>query len=128
MPSRMVAGSTDRKIDKLIHLLARNATVVVPGPKIASEIGVTRSAVWLWIEKLRSLEVEIKGHPSSGYQLLKIPDILVPSLVRPELEESQIGNKFIHYFRIDSTNNAALKLAAQGATHGTVVVAEEQTA
>ena len=62
----MVPGSTDRKIDKLIHLLVKNATVVVPGPKIASEIGVTRSTVWMWIEKLRSLGVEIKGHPSSG--------------------------------------------------------------
>src|SRR5207249_1577616 len=45
--------ATDRRIDKLIHLLVTNATVVVPGPKIASEIGVTRSTVWKWIEELR---------------------------------------------------------------------------
>ncbi len=61
----MTAGSTDRRIDKLIHVLAKNAMVVVPGTKIASEIGVTRQRVWEWIEKLRSLDVEIKGHPSS---------------------------------------------------------------
>ena len=36
----MASGTTDRRIDKLIHLLVKNATVVVPGPKIASEIGV----------------------------------------------------------------------------------------
>ena len=41
----MTAGTTDRKIDKLIHLLAMNAMVVVPGPKIASEIGVSRATV-----------------------------------------------------------------------------------
>ncbi|MBI1941586.1 MAG: biotin--[acetyl-CoA-carboxylase] ligase [Acidobacteria bacterium] len=124
----MSTGTTDRKIDKLIHLLVKNATVVVPGPKIASEIGVTRSTVWDYIQKLRALGVEIKGHPSSGYQLQKLPDILAPSLIRPELGDNQIGHRIVHYFRTDSTNTAALALAAKGAAHGTVVLAEEQTA
>lgn len=124
----MATGATDRKIDQLIHLMAKNATVVVPGPKIASEIGVTRSTVWMWVEKLRSLGVEIKGHPSSGYQLEKLPDILAPSLLRSELGENELGRKIIHYFRTDSTNTDALKLAAKGAAHGTLILAEEQTA
>jgi BirA family transcriptional regulator, biotin operon repressor / biotin---[acetyl-CoA-carboxylase] ligase len=124
----MAAGTTDRKIDKLIHLLVKNAMVVVPGPKIASEIGVSRSTVWMYIEKLRALGVEIKGHTSSGYQLTKLPDILAPSLIRQELGESEIGHRIVHYFRADSTNTVATQLAAEGAPHGTVVVAEEQTA
>jgi BirA family biotin operon repressor/biotin-[acetyl-CoA-carboxylase] ligase len=124
----MSTAATDRKIDRLIHLMVKNATVVVPGPKIASEIGVTRSTVWQYIEKLRALGVEIKGHPASGYQLQKLPDVLAPSLIKPELGEIPIGHKILHYFKIDSTNNAALALAARGAEHGTVVVAEEQTA
>ncbi|MGD0221630.1 MAG: biotin--[acetyl-CoA-carboxylase] ligase [Terriglobia bacterium] len=124
----MTTGSTDRRIDKLIHLLVKNATVVVPGPKIASEIGVTRQQVWEWIEKLRSLGVEIRGVPMEGYQLATIPDILVPSLLRAELGDHPIGRNIVHLFRADSTNAIALKLAAEGAEHGTVVVAEEQTA
>lgn len=119
---------TDRRIDKLIRLLAENATVVVPGPKIAAEIGVTRGTVWDWIEKLRSLGVDIKGHPATGYQLQRLPDLLTPSLVRPELGEGAIGHRIVHYFRADSTNTIALRLASEGADHGTVVVAEEQTA
>ena len=75
----LAPGSTNRKIDKLIHLLVKNATVVVPGPKIASEIGVTRSTVWTWIEKLRSLGVEIRGVPAAGYRLVNIPDLLAPA-------------------------------------------------
>jgi BirA family biotin operon repressor/biotin-[acetyl-CoA-carboxylase] ligase len=124
----MTSGTTDRKIDKLIYLLVKNAMVVVPGPKIATEIGVTRSTVWMYMEKLRALGVEIKGHPASGYQLQKLPDILVPSLIRPELGENEIGHRIVHYFRTDSTNDVALNLATQGAAHGTVVLAEEQTA
>ncbi len=124
----MPSASTDRKIDKLITLLVRNAMVVVPGPKIASEIGATRSSVWQWIEKLRALGVEITGHPASGYQLSKLPDVLAPGLLRPELGEIEMGRKIVHYFRVGSTNSVALKLAAEGAAHGTVVLAEDQTA
>ena len=125
---RAAAGSTDRRIDKLIHLLVKNATVVVPGPKIASEIGVTRFKVHKWIDRLRSLGVEIRGFKGEGYQLVTIPDILAPSLLRAELGDCPLGRTIFHHFRIDSTNAAALKLAAEGAEHGTVVVAEEQTA
>jgi len=124
----MPAIATDRRLDKLLHLMVRNATVVVPGPKIASEIGVTRFKVWRWVESLRALGVEIRGVRATGYQLVKIPDILAPSLVRAELGEREFGSEVIHYFRIPSTNAAALRLAAEGAPHGAVVLAEEQTA
>ena len=124
----MSMATTERKIDKMIDLLVKNATVVVPGPKIASQIGVTRFAVSKWVQRLRGLGVEIKGHVGAGYQLVKIPDILVPSLLEGELGENEIGRSILHHFRIDSTNSAAMVLAHQGAAHGTVVVAEEQTA
>ena len=124
----MATGSTDRKIDKLLQLMAENATVVLPGPKIASEIGVTNSTVWKYIEKLRALGVEIKGHRSSGYQLQKLPDILAPSLIKLDAGEGKIGHRILHYFKTDSTNSVAMTLASSGAEHGTVVVAEEQTA
>lgn len=126
--TRKVAQPTDRRIDKLIHLLVKNAMVVVPGPKIADEIGVTRATVWIWIEKLRSQGVEIRGLAGGGYQLLKLPDVLTPSLVSTALGECEMGRKIIHYFVAGSTNTLALRLAGEGAPHGTVVVAEEQSA
>jgi BirA family biotin operon repressor/biotin-[acetyl-CoA-carboxylase] ligase len=81
----------------------------------------------MWIQKLRVLGVEIKGHPATGYQLTRLPDILAPSLIRFELGEIEVGRRIVHYFRTDSTNSDALALAADGAPHGTVVLAEEQT-
>jgi BirA family biotin operon repressor/biotin-[acetyl-CoA-carboxylase] ligase len=121
-------AATDRRMDRLISVLVKNATVVLPGPKIASQIGVTRTTVWNYVGKLRALGVDIQGHTSSGYQLRTLPDILAPSLIQPELGDNEIGRKLIHYFRIDSTNSTALALATDGAAEGTVVVAEEQTA
>jgi BirA family biotin operon repressor/biotin-[acetyl-CoA-carboxylase] ligase len=47
--------------------------------------------------------------------------------VRAELGDHAIGRNIVHYFSTESTNAVALKLAAEGAEHGTVVVAEEQT-
>jgi BirA family biotin operon repressor/biotin-[acetyl-CoA-carboxylase] ligase len=123
----MAKAATDRRIDKLIELLVRNAMVVVPGPKIAAHIGVTRATVWTWVEKLRELGVEIKGHPATGYQLQSLPDLLVPSLIPADLGEGTVGHRIAHYFRTESTNSDAMELAAEGAPHGTAVIAEEQT-
>ena len=119
---------TDRRIDRLVQLLVKNATVVVPGAKLADGIGVPRSTIYHWIQKLRELGVEVRGIQNNGFQLRKLPDILVPGLIYPELGDNPIGHKITHYFRTDSTNDVALSLALEGARHGTVVVAEEQTA
>jgi BirA family transcriptional regulator, biotin operon repressor / biotin---[acetyl-CoA-carboxylase] ligase len=123
----MTYQATDRRVDRLLHLLVENATVVLSGPKIAAEIGVTPFKVWFWIEKLRSLGVDIQGHAFSGYQLRTLPDVLSPSMIRAKIGDCEIGKKIVHYFLIDSTNTMAATLAAQGAAHGTVVIAEEQT-
>ncbi len=119
---------TDRRIDKLVQRLVKNATVVVPGAKLADEIGVPRHTIYYWIQKLRELGVDVRGIQNNGFQVRKLPDILVPSLICPELGDNQIGHKIIHYFRTDSTNDVALSLVLKGAPHGTVVVAEEQSA
>ena len=121
-------ASTDRRIDKLLALLSEHPMVVLSGAKIARQIGVSRSAVWHWVQKLRALGVKIKGHAKTGYQLERVPDVLVPLLLRQRLEGTPFARRIHHFFRIDSTNNVALALAADGEPHGALVLAEEQTA
>ena len=121
-------GTTDRRIDALLALLSDNTMIVISGAKIAREIGVTRSTVWRWIEKLRALGVRVKGHPRSGYQIEKVPDVLVPKLLRKRLHLGPIGKRIHHFFKTDSTNAVAMRLGEQGEPHGTIVIAEEQTA
>jgi len=128
MPLRSLPGTTDRRIAALLTLLADNAMIVISGPKIAQEIGVTRSTVWRWVERLRGLGVKVKGHPRSGYVIEKVPDVLAPNLLRRSLHNS-IFNKHIYpLFKTDSTNRVALQLGHEGEPHGTLVLAEEQTA
>jgi len=121
-------GTTDRRIDSLLALLSDNAMIVISGAKIAREIGVTRATVWRWIQKLRELGVRVKGHPRTGYQIEKVPDILAPKLLRPRLQPGALGKRIYHFFKTDSTNSVAMALGEQGEPHGTLVIAEEQTA
>jgi BirA family transcriptional regulator, biotin operon repressor / biotin---[acetyl-CoA-carboxylase] ligase len=121
-------GTTDRRIDALLTLLAENSTIVISGAKIAKEIGVTRQQVWRWIEKLRALGVRVKGHPRSGYHIERVPDILVPQMLSHRLYGTPFARRIYHFFKIDSTNAVAMRLGESGEPHGAVVVAEEQTA
>src|SRR5271157_3482783 len=121
-------GTTDRRLAALLTLLSENATIVISGARIAREIGVSRSTVWRWAERLRELGVRVKGQPHSGYFLEKVPDILTPDLVRKRLKGSLFGKHIYHFFKTDSTNRVALELGHAGGAEGAVVLAEEQTA
>lgn len=126
--SDALPGTMDRRIDALLTLLAENSTIVISGAKIAREIGVTRQRVWTWIELLRELGVRVKGHPRTGYHIEKVPDILVPQMMSHRLYGTPFARRILHYFKTDSTNSVAMRLGEAGEPHGTIVVAEEQTA
>lgn len=121
-------GTTDRRLAALVTLLSENATIVISGARIAREIGMSRSTVWRWVERLRELGVRVKGQPHTGYFLEKVPDILTPELLRKRLKGNLFGKKVYHFFKTDSTNRVALELGYAGEPEGAVVLAEEQTA
>ena len=118
---------TDLRIGRIIQLLMDHATVVVSGTKIAAEIGTTRSEVWRLVQQLRTLGVEIAGHPATGYRLKAVPDLLLPEMLAPLLKGT-IFSHIHHYYKIGSTNTQAMESAAAGAPEGSVFLAEEQTA
>jgi len=123
----------EARLGRIVRLLVDHATVVVSGTKIAQEISSNRSEVWRLIQQLRKLGVEVEGHPATGYQLKSIPDLPLPEslapLVRGTIFDPSIhGSAIHHFYRIGSTNTAAMAAAAEGAVEGSVFVAEEQTA
>lgn len=120
-------GTTDRHIDALLTLLSENPMIVISGEKIARQIGVSRSAVWRWTQRLRALGVRVQGHPRTGYRIERVPDVLSPSLLRRRLRDSVFGKRIYHYFKTASTNVVALELGHAGEPHGTLVIAEEQS-
>ena len=105
-----------------------HATVVVSGTKIAEEIGTSRSEVWRLVQQLRRLGVEIAGHPATGYRLQAVPDLLLPDVLVPLVRGTIFDKHLHHYYKIGSTNTAAMEAAAAGAPEGSVFLAEEQIA
>jgi BirA family biotin operon repressor/biotin-[acetyl-CoA-carboxylase] ligase len=105
-----------------------HATVVVSGTKIAEEISSSRSEVWRLIQQLRGLGVDVAGHPATGYQLRSVPDLLLPEILRPLVRGTIFDAHLHHFYKIGSTNTAAMAAAAEGAPEGSVLLAEEQLA
>jgi len=119
---------TDLRLGHIVRLLMEHATVVVSGTKIAQEISSSRSEVWRLIQQLRSMGVDVAGHPATGYQLRAVPDLLLPEILHPLLRGTIFGAHLHHFYKIGSTNTAAMAAAAEGAPEGSVFLAEEQTA
>jgi|SRR5271154_498813 len=123
-----LAQATDVRLGRIVRLLMEHATVVVSGTKIAQEISSNRSEVWRLIQQLRGLGVDVAGHPATGYQLMSVPDLLLPEILAPLLRGTIFDAQLHHFYKIGSTNTAAMAAAADGAPEGSVFLAEEQTA
>jgi BirA family biotin operon repressor/biotin-[acetyl-CoA-carboxylase] ligase len=120
--------STDARLGRIVRLLMEHATVVVSGTKIAQEISSNRSEVWRLVQQLRGLGVDVAGHPATGYQLKSVPDLLLPEILGPLLRGTIFDAQLHHYYKIGSTNTAAMAAAAEGIAEGSAFLAEEQTA
>src|SRR5262245_49633110 len=120
----------DRKLDALLFALMQNMTVTVSGEKLAQDLGVSHSTVVRWVDKLRAAGLEIRGELFTGYRLMRLPDVMLPQLIRPRLRTHTLGKSIYHFFTVDSTNAFASRLLAHGRKipDGTVIVAEAQTA
>lgn len=66
--------------------------------------------------------------PNRGYRLVELPDILSRNELESGMHTAWAGSTIICLDSIDSTNEQAKRMAEEGAPHGLIVVAEEQTA
>lgn len=119
----------DRKLDELLYALMQNMTITVSGEKLARDLHVSHSTLVRWVEKLRGAGLEIRGELFTGYRLVRLPDVLLPQLIRPRLRTSFIGRTLYHFYDVDSTNLFAARLLEHGRSvpEGTVIIAESQT-
>jgi len=112
--------------EEILRLLREHPSAFLSGEEISRRVKVSRTAVWKRVNRLRILGYEIEALRRTGYRLIRSPDLLTPSEVKPLLRTKWLG-RTIHYFHtIDSTNSKAYQLALQGAEEGEVVIAESQ--
>src|SRR5215831_10759519 len=120
----------DRKLDELLYALMQNMTLTVSGEKLARDLGVSHSTLVRWVEKLRDAGVQIRGELFTGFRLVRLPDVMLPQLIRPRLNTQIFGHSLYHFYKVDSTNAFATRLLNHGRkiVDGTVIIAESQTA
>ena len=94
----------DRKLDELLFALMQNMMLTVSGEKLARDLGVSHSTLVRWIDKLRAAGIEIRGELFTGYRLVRLPDVLLPQLIRPRLRTRILGRNLYHFYGVDSTN------------------------
>ncbi len=108
----------DRKLDELLYALMQNMMITISGEKLARDLNVSHSTLARWIEKLRGAGVEIRGELFTGYRLARLPDVLLPQLVRPRLRTTMIGRVLYHFYSVDSLSLRNRKHRAAGGSDG----------
>jgi BirA family biotin operon repressor/biotin-[acetyl-CoA-carboxylase] ligase len=123
-----MAGEPQNSEELVLAFLAEAGDEFVSGEAISDKLGLTRAAVWKHVESLRSHGYRIDAVPARGYRLAEVPDRLTALELRPLLNTHDLGQVLHAYEELPSTSDRAKELADEGAEHGTVVVAEAQTA
>jgi len=111
----------------VLCILEKNTGTYVSGEQIALELSLSRTAVWKAVRTLQSEGYIISAVSNKGY-LLENSDVLSSEGIRSRLLEKYADTDVIVKTSTESTNIDAKVLAAAGAKHGTVILAEEQTA
>lgn len=113
--------------DRILRMLTNEKGRFVSGEQISGELGISRTAVWKHIMKLKEEGHKIQSINRLGYQLVNSGDIYDRSAIVSKLNTKILGRNLYFFDVIDSTNNELKRMAADGASEGTVVVSVCQT-
>lgn len=126
--TQLVSQVIEQSNEELVlAFLADGAEEFTSGEALSGKLGLSRAAVWKYVESLRRKGYKIEAVPAKGYRLLEIPDHITALELAPLLNTRDIGRVIHHRDSVPSTNELAFRLATEGAAHGEVVVADEQT-
>lgn len=100
------------------------------GQELSDLLGVSRTAVWKAIGKLKEEGYEIEAVTNRGYRLINRgdADILNGPEIERRLSTRWAGHPVIYEKETGSTNDDIMRLSDEGAAEGTLAVASFQTA
>ncbi len=114
--------------EMILSFLAEGGDDYISGAALSDKLGLSRTAVWKYVEQLRKMGYRIDAQSAKGYRLLEVPDRLTTLEVGPLLATRELGHTLHHYEQLESTNAKAFELAQEGGSHGELIVTEHQTA
>ena len=109
------------------HQFLKETDGYVSGEEISRRCGMSRAAIWKYMQELRQDGFDVVAVPHLGYKLVATPDKLLPSEIQHGLKTRYLGKKIIYEDTVSSTMDVAFRLGMEGAVEGTLVCAEGQT-
>lgn len=106
----------------------RNTKGFVSGQELCETLGVSRTAVWKGMKKLKEEGYKIESVSNKGYRLMEAPDIINEDELKSIRKTVWAGKEIVYFDVTDSTNIQAKRLAEDGMPHGTLVLAGAQKA
>ncbi|MGN0318179.1 MAG: biotin--[acetyl-CoA-carboxylase] ligase [Lachnospira sp.] len=107
--------------------MLREADGFVSGQVLCEQLGVSRTAVWKYINQLKEEGYVFEAVSNKGYRIVEYPDILTDSEILSRADNGII-REVIFFPETDSTNNQAKKYATEtDAANGTLFITECQT-
>ena len=108
--------------------ILRDTGDYVSGQEICEKLGVLRTAGSRVIRQLQEEGYQVDAARSRGYRIIDGPDVMTAEEVESLLDTEWAGKPVVYYPETDSTNIRIRHLGDEGAPHGTLAVADRQTA
>lgn len=112
--------------DSILRYLTDRKGKFISGESLSADLGITRTAVWKHIKRLREEGYRIQSVSKRGYCLESSPELFDKGAILSRLHTKVLGSNIVFLKETDSTNNELKRMAADGAPEGTVVIAERQ--
>lgn len=110
---------------EMIRIL-RESKEYISGQELCDRFEVSRTAIWKIINQLKEEGYVIEAKQNRGYRLLESPDSMEAYELESRMCTKWAGRNVSHKKETGSTNIDCKQLAAAGAAHGTLAVADAQ--
>lgn len=116
------------KMKTEILKLLRETDGYISGQQISEQFGVSRTAVWKVIRQLQEDGYQVEAVRNKGYHIVDSPDVMTREELTSLMKTRWAGRNILYYDVTDSTNQRIKQAGDEGMSHGTLAVADRQTA
>jgi len=113
--------------NKIKEFFLNAENIFISGEELSNQLGISRTAIWKQIKELKKDGYQFEAVRKKGYRLLNLPDDLNLVGVKQNLQTKWLGHELVFYNKLESTQKTAHELARNGASNGTIILADEQT-
>lgn len=114
--------------NKILLMLENRRGEYLSGQELASELGLSRNAVWKAVKALKEDGVQISSVKNRGYMLAADFDPLTEDAIARELSERGAACELRLLKTVDSTNTYSKRLALESPKEPILIVSETQSA